>query len=354
MPKKKHKFLSMIYGRSMLLCSLLLSTGSLYAQEIGLKVDFFGYADNREFSAPHTRNKTIFGTLTSPSLYFALDSSSRLYGGVHYNQDFGVHPKNKSKINPIAYYNYKTQHIDFAIGFIPRYPRLKDVPRVVLADTFMYDRPNIEGMYFEYKNKHLRQRIFIDWLSKKSEQHREQFIAGLSGHASWGLLFVAHSGILFHNALTSTPDSAAHIQDNAVLNAKIGLNLSRKTFLDSLSIDVGGVLGFDRLRSVYPMRKKAGFMSTMYLGLKQFSVVNTLYLGQAQALPNGDAFYARNRYNRLDLGWTPFRTRILEARLVASFHFSKGFVDNQQAFTLRYHFGSPVTRSARSYSRGER
>ncbi|MFZ4860673.1 hypothetical protein ACL9RF_00640 [Sphingobacterium sp. Mn56C] len=332
---RKNQFISGV----ILFMGILLKGAPLYAQEIGLNIDFFGYADNREFRAPYTKDKTIFGTLLSPSFYFNIDKKNSIYGGMHYNQDFGKHPENKDRLNPIAYYNYKSEHIDFALGFMPRYPRLKDVPRVVLADTFMYDRPNIEGMYFEYKKKNIRQSVFIDWISKQSEHYREQFIVGINGHYQWGMLFLTNSGILFHNALTSIEDKSAHIQDNAVVTANIGLDFSKRTLLDSLTVDVGGVLGFDRVRSVYEMRKNAGFISNIYAGFKTFFLKNTVYLGQVQTLPNADSFYHRAKYNRLDLGWTPFKMQHLEGKLIATFHFSKGFIDNQQSFTLRYNFG---------------
>lgn len=316
----------------------------VHAQEVGFKLNFFGYADNREFGASYTEPKTIFGTIVSPQLYFKIDGGHRLYGGVHYNQDFGKHPENKQRFNPIAYYNYSSSTIDFAIGFIPRYERLKDMPRLVLADTLMYDRPNIEGMYFQYSKGGFKQRVFIDWLSKQSYNHREQFVAGISGSYRQGLFYVEHSGLLYHNALTSNDAIEEHIQDNAVITAKVGLDFSHKTIFDSLTVDAGGVIGFDRVRTEYEMRTAKGLISTQHIGYRKFAVTNTIYIGEAQNLPNGDSFYHRDQYDRLDLGWSPFKTESIEGKFVASFHFSKGRVDNQQAFTLRYNFGQPLWR----------
>lgn len=321
---------------------ILLGSSSLKAQEVGFKLDFFGYADNREFGAIYTQPKTIFGTIISPQLYFKLDGGHAVYGGVHYNQDFGKHPENKQRLNPIAYYNYTSTTIDFAVGFIPRYERLKDMPRVVLADTFMYDRPNIEGMYFQYSKGGFKQRVFIDWLSKQGYSHREQFVAGISGIYRAGLFYIDHAGLLYHNALTSNDAIDEHIQDNAVITAKFGLDLSYKTLFDSLTVDAGAVIGFDRVRTEYEMRTAKGFISTQHMGYKKFAVTNTIYIGEAQNLPNGDSFYHRDKYDRLDLIWTPFKTQAIEGKLVASFHFSKGQIDNQQAFTLRYNFGQPL------------
>lgn len=332
---------------SLFFYGVILLSKTAIAQELGAKVEFFGYADNREFGAAYTVPKTIFGTTLSPQLYLKIDSNHFLYGGIHYNQDFGFHLEDKGKINPVTYYNYQSENIDFALGFLPRHERLQHVPRIVLADTFYYDRPNLEGMYFEYKNQNIRQSVYIDWLSKQSPIHREQFIAGISGWYTLGSLYVAHDGILYHNALTSNDDIEEHIQDNAVYTARLGWDLTDRTNLDSLAMEAGAAFGFDRLRTIYEMRQTSGFLSTIHVQYKQFFVNNTLYLGEGHNLPNADSFYHHGKYNRLDLGWIPFRSTHIEGKFTASFHFTPGQVDNQQTFTLRYKFGSVLQSRAR-------
>ncbi|NGM66949.1 hypothetical protein [Sphingobacterium sp. SGR-19] len=308
-------------------------------QQIGLEVDFFGYADNREYKSVYTEDKTFFDAILSPKLYFALDSNHRIYGGLHYNQDFGIHSENKKRISPIAYYNFRNKNIDFALGHMPRHERLADVPRIVLADTFMYDRPNIEGMYFAFRNQYMKQAIYIDWLSKQSYHHRERFVVGLSGKYTFGSFYLIDDALLYHNAKTSNEELEDNIQDNGIVMLRMGADLSRKTFLDSLTVDVGMAIGFDRVRNEYDLRVARGFISNIYIGYKRFFIGNALYLGDAQNLPNGDSFYQRDTYNRLDLGWTPFRKGSLEGRFTASFHFAPDQLSNQQAFTLRYRFG---------------
>lgn len=321
--------------------AFILCTHNVSAQEAGLKLDFFGYADNRELGATYTTPKTIFGTIVSPQAYLKLDDHHQVVGGIHYNQDFGKHAQNKSRVNPIAYYNYSSPSIDFALGFIPRHERLQDVPRLVLADTLLYDRPNIEGMYFQYRKENMRQSVYIDWTSKQSQQHREQFVAGISGHYQWGVFYFANDGTLYHNALTSVDNPDEHIQDNAVFTAKVGLDFSEKTILDSLTIDAGAVYGFDRVRTEYE-DSGVGLISNVHIGYKKFHLQNTLYLGKALNIPNGDPFYHRDKYNRLDLGWSPFKTDKIEGKFIASFHFREGGMDNQQAFTIRYNFGQSL------------
>src|SRR5690606_29843927 len=141
---------------------------------------------------------------------------------------------------------------------------------MILADTLFYDRPNLEGMYFNYQNSNVQQSVFIDWMSKQGPSKREQFIAGISGKYSFGKFFVSNDGLLYHNALTSNDSIEEHIQDNAVFMLRLGVDLSHKTFLDSLTIDAGGAIGFDRVRSVYDMQQSAGFISNIHLGYNRF------------------------------------------------------------------------------------
>lgn len=334
----QHRYLKylIVYLSVLLFCYPI----QVNSQEVGFKTDFFGYVDNREFGASYTLPKTFFGATISPQLYIELENHHHLYGGVHFNQEFGIHDQNKARINPIAYYRFLNENFDFGMGFIPRNQQLTSLPRIVMADTFRYDRPNLEGMYLNYRNDRLTQTIFIDWLSKQSPAHREQFIVGITGRVNVGKMYLRHDGIMYHNALTSTDNLEENLQDNGVLLARLGIDLSTLMFLDSLNIDAGMALGFDRLRSVYDMRTSSGFINQLHAGYKNFFLRNTLYLGQAMYLPLGDPFYHRKTYDRLDLGWSPFRTERIEARLTASFHFSPGRMDNQQMFTLRYRFQS--------------
>ena len=157
-----------------------------------------------------------------------------------------------------------------------------------------------------------------------------------------GRFYIKDDALLYHNALSSNDTIDQHIQDNGMAMLRLGVDLSHQTFLDSLSIEAGGVIGFDRVRTEYDLRVARGFISSIFLGYRKFFIENTLYLGDPQNLPNGDSFYHRDSYNRLDLGWVPFRKGNLEGKFTASFHFAPDQTSNQQAFTLRYRFGSNI------------
>ncbi|MGJ1284903.1 hypothetical protein ACR79P_14485 [Sphingobacterium spiritivorum] len=314
---------------------LLLYTNS-NAQNVGYQIDFLGYADNREFKAPYTESKTIFGTRISPELYFKLSDNHTVHGGIHVAQEFGEREHKNPMLRPIIYYNYKNENFDFSIGHIPRYDLMKNTPRAILNDTLIYFRPNIEGMMLAYRNDHFQQRLFIDWTSKQSDKYREEFLVGMNGKVTVGDFYFSDDLILWHNALSANSDIDEHIQDNGVGIFKLGSNLTNKTPLDSLIIDAGIMMGIDRIRSQYDFRVKKGFIANVYMAFKSFSLENTFYKGGSQNTPYADSYYRYSTYDRLDVGWSPIQSANIQGTLKLALHFTPGRIDNQQMFTLRY------------------
>jgi hypothetical protein len=312
-----------------------------FAQEAGFNIDFLGYADNREYKLPYTTPKTIFGTRISPDLYFKMGKNHTVHGGIHIGQDFGEQEHDNPIIRPIIYYNYRNTHFDFSIGHIPRYDIMKNTPRAILSDTLFYYRPNIEGMVLAYKNSNFNQKLFIDWTSKQSETDREQFFVGMNGKIKLGDFYFSDDIVMWHNALSSNDSIEQHIQDNGTAMFKLGADLSHKTIMDSLTVDAGVLIGMDRIRSEYDFRFPKGLIASIYMAYRKFSLENTFYSGQSQNTPYADSYYRSKTYNRLDLGWSPFKSPHIEGIFKIALHFTPGEIANQQTFTLRYLFSRP-------------
>lgn len=323
----------------LLICIHQLS-GQSQNKTIRFDVNFWGYADNREYKAPNTLDKTIIGTLISPTLQFQIEENHNLIGGIHYQKDFGS--RSEHTVKPIIYYNYQSPKINFYIGHIPRLKVLPDVHGAALSDTFLYDRPNLEGLMFHYKSKLNEQKIFVDWTSKQTEEHREQFLIGWMGKTRMKNFYFSNDLLLWHNALVKNSDEDQHVQDNGMLMARAGYDFSDKLLFDSLTLDAGILMGMDRVRTEYDFRFTKGFISHLYMGYKAFSLKNTLYLGQGHNLPNGDKHYTYDKYDRVDLGWSPFRSKAVEAQLLLSLHFVPNYTSSQQTFTLKYNFGQKI------------
>ncbi len=326
--------------RTLFIAMACLATAfSSQAQFLEWNANLHGFADNREFIQSGNHSQTIFGVRFSPEVGLLIDSTHRVRTGVNLIQEFGARKSDK-QFEPVIYYNYQKRGLDFYMGLFPRYQLLDDYPRAILNDTLVYYRPNVEGMLLRYASKTLLQQVWIDWTSRQTATDREQFMVGISGKVNVTPFYFSHYAMLWHNAKTGGNTAGQAIRDNGAVMASIGLDLSNKGgFLDSVDINAGGLFAFDRLRGQYDWRTPAGVIANAYLSHKRFFIQNAFYIGQSLDIPYGDRFYTEPIYDRLGLGWTPIRYKQLEGKFIVSFHFTRGAIDNQQQFLLRYNIG---------------
>ena len=326
-----------VFRRLSLICLLLLSMAISNAQELEGNLSFFGFMDNREYMKSERYSQTIFGSRISPEIGLRIDSIHRLRVGFNALYEFGSqHAKFFDKIEPVIYYQYEKDKFDFFIGSFPRQNLVDDYPRALLSDTLNYYRPNVQGMLGKFENDKFKEVIWIDWTSRQTNIDRETFIFGLSGKYQPGKVFVSHHAYMFHNAGAAIEVPGDNLQDNGAATVKIGVDLSKSTFLDSLTIAGGGMMSFERTRSVSNFVTPKGFVADLYAGYKRFSITNTFYAGEGHHLILGDKFYDAKTYNRIDIGWTPIFFKNISGRFVFTYHYADGIMDNQQAFFLRY------------------
>lgn len=318
---------------------LLLCAFNLQAQTLEWQLGFFGFADNREYSASGRNSPTLIGLQLAPDIALAMDSTHKIHFGINLLHEYGSNFKD-SKVSPTVFYNYRKNNISFYIGLFPRQGLVDGYSNALLSDTLQYHKPNLSGMLFRYEKQKIIQQLWIDWYSKQSERQREQFLVGISGNAKLHNLFFAHEGLLWHNALPFNADENTHIQDNAALKVLVGIDLSTKVRLDSLSLSAGGLFSFNRDRGLGQWQKAKGVLIEGHAAYRSFYLHNIFYLGEPQHIALGDDFYSEDRYNRLDLGWAPFRNKRLSAKLGLSLHFTPEAVDNQQTLHLRYNIGA--------------
>jgi len=325
--------------RKLILLTLFcLSASGLKAQEIEGNLSYFGFLDNREYMKSGRYSQTIFGNRISPEVGIRIDSIHRFRVGFNALYEFGSkQARFFDKIEPVIYYQYEKDKIDFFIGSFPRQNLVDDYPRALLSDTLNYYRPNIQGMLAKYENSKFKETVWLDWTSRQTAIDRETFIFGLSGKYQPGMFFVSHHAYMFHNAGAAIEVPGDNLQDNGAATVKIGLDLSKATILDSLTITAGGMMSFERTRSVTDgFNTPKGFVSDLYAGYKRFSINNTFYAGQGHHLLLGDEFYNAKTYDRIDFRWTPILFKNISGSFVFSYHFADGIMDNQQAFFLRY------------------
>lgn len=315
------------------LLAALTFTGS--AQQIEGNVNLHTFADNREYMKSNRFSQTIFGARLSPELGLLVDSVHRIRIGFNAMHEFGS-SKFTTKIDPVIYYQYQKNNWNFYMGAFPRHNLLDDYPRAIFKDTLAYYRPNVEGMLVKLNTGIGHQTVWIDWTSRQTDLDRETFLFGISGYYKKGIFFTSHHAMMFHNAGPGISIPGDHIQDNGAASIKLGVDLSGLTALDSLTINTGGLMSFERTRSIGGWETPAGLLLEMHAGYKRFGLTNSLYLGQGHNLIYGDQFYTAKQYNRTDFSYTPIKYKNIEGKFTFSLHFLEGEIDNQQAFSLRY------------------
>src|ERR1700753_2452794 len=82
-----------------------------------------------------------------------------------------------------------------------------------------------------------------------------------------------------------------HIFDTAALELRLGINLTGKTGLDSLSFEAGNLSSFLRERGVDGWQTRNGFVFSAYAGYHRIAVFDELYKGQGSIIYYGDSFY---------------------------------------------------------------
>jgi hypothetical protein len=305
--------------------------GNLCAQELFWKAGFNGFFDNREYYNPYAQPQSIFGARTFVEGGIKLDNNNEFGAGVDFMYEFGSAASIKN-LDPILYYHYSSEQTSLYMGAFQRH-QLVNLPLVLQSDTFNYYRPQLEGVLISFKNDWGSQKAWIDWTSRQTLENHESFLVGLTGEAKKGMLFARYDFLMYHYAGTAA-EGPSIIRDNGGIVAVTGLNLTKFTPLDSLSISSGFVGSYDRLRTYYDLRYYYGNISEVYAKYKTFGLRSMLYVGDGQIQMVGDKMYKSPVYNRTDLIFNFLRKGRVSGNFEFSFHFIPGITDFSQKFTI--------------------
>lgn len=330
--------------------SVLTSTAALAQQSLDINFNGFGFLDNREYKAFIPRSRTYSGTRTTLDFGLNLDSLNHFIVGANALHEFGAVPF-FGKVDPVAYYSFQSKNWLFNAGEFPREGLVSDFPRALLNDTLMYYRPNVQGLLARYQGENFTITGFIDWLSRQTDTQREQFIFGSSGKYrpdAHGVFYARYYFMLMHDAGAAILLPDDHINDNGGAEIKLGLDFTHKTFLDSLSFEAGTLVSLERERGVDGFKTPSGFVFNAYASYHRFAVFEEFYHGKGSHIDYGDSYYEKPTYNRVDLIYTPFLFKHIKGQFVASFHFTPGYMnDNQESFRITYDLGRKILKRFR-------
>lgn len=315
---------------------LLFLTISGNCQKPEYLILFEGIGDNREFFTEKipVPAKTILGTRivfefgTTIEEHILRIGLSELY---EFGSRISFH---EPKLT--LYYKFQKRNNEFYFGSFPR-KELINFPLAMLADTLLYFRPNIEGIYGKTKWNWGHQLFFLDWTSKQTENERENFIIGSSGRLRFKNLFIENYFIIYHDEGSLISKTTEHLKDYMGYLFQPGLILFNK---ENLYFDIkAGILG-----SLFRERHVTdGFINTSSIffeslfRINNFSIQTFTHSGDGHRFPMGDPFYKLNNYYRINLNWNFLNHKNISTRINLSLHLLDWYeLENSQQFSIIY------------------
>ncbi len=329
----------------LILFSSWLFTISSISQTFEWKVGVHGFFDNREYFNKYAADQTIFGSRLFAEGGVALNDFNRIMTGFNYLYEFGG--KGNLLIPDITlYYKGNKGPVSLYFGAFPRRGLIAH-PRILLSDTLNYYRPNVDGLFFEFRKPWGYGNIWIDWTGRKTVTKQERFLFGGSGYLHKGSWFYKHYFVISHDGLPLHPSFFDHIRNNGGLVVLLGTDLSSKTMLDTVTVSSGLALSYDGIRNVYDRKTVYGWYTELHLFYKGFGIHGTCYLGDNQTLVYGDSFYSSWSYQRIDIFYLSEKNKKITGKIQFSLHGVPSRVDYSFLLTVFVNFGGymPLTQN---------
>jgi hypothetical protein len=323
--------------KSALFILFLLSSVIVNAQDFEYKVLFEGIGDNREFEAPYATPQTIMGARGAFELGVNIDNH-RIRGGISHLLEFGS-DMDAQKPKLTLYYQYLDEDKEFLFGAFPRRDKI-DFPLAMLADTLLYYRPNVEGLYGKLNWDWGYQYGFVDWVGRQTEVQREQFMAGASGEINYKNLFLQNYILMFHNAHTKGNEANDNIEDFFGFAVQAGIR-TKETCSFQGDFKAGILTSMYRKRSVTDGFEIASSLFAEANGrYKNVGIKSTLSSGAGHKFKCGDTYYTADDYWRTDLIWYFINHGNIQGKFNISLHVVNwDNIDNQQQLSIIYVFG---------------
>jgi hypothetical protein len=163
--------------------------------------------------------------------------------------------------------------------------------------------------------------------------------------------------------LHSGYNEGERIHDNGLLHAALGIDLTKKTDIDTLYVNAGYLVGHERRRidpDIWYARQ--GLLVEVQAEWHGIGIKNTLYVGEGLMiyyqtpynegnLYSDDPFYQAKFYNRTDLYIDIITSAWANARFSWSFHYDGERISSQQQFILAVNIDSQNSRQSSVNSR---
>jgi hypothetical protein len=199
------------------------------------------------------------------------------------------------------------------------------------------------GLAYQLGDKDKHANIWLDWTGKQSTTQREMFFVGIDARYPMGIFYTQLYSYLTHYAkMLNHPDSQ-YINDNGMLLASVGIDLSKKIKLSKLTFSAGFLGNLEDNRGTTDWLFQKGLYLDFNLEYKRLGLKNTFYTGdklmhfyplEGNKLYWGDPNYRLSTYNRTDIYVKLFDSKIIKGKLMYSLHATEGKIYHEQSLLI--------------------
>lgn len=334
-------------------------------------VDFEMNFDNREYyKSDFSKSMTIFGSRLTPS--FGVDvkayggTEHRVMAGIDIMKDFGASaippsiaggetPETSPKLHHLnlfkemtLYYRLRKDLGDTEMtmyaGIFPRHATEGEYSQAFFSDSLKFYDNNLEGILMKFRRPKAYFEVGCDWMGQFGDDRREKFMVFSAGEGKVApVLSFGYAAYMYHFA---SCESVHGVVDNILINPYARFDFSRLMGLQTFSMRFGWLQGMQNDRrniGIYTFPYGGEFdLEVRHWG---FGVRNSLFYGMdmmpyynecdgadlkyGNRLYFGDPFYrihddgqtGAGMYDRLEVFWESHRSRFLNVKVGALFHF---------------------------------
>jgi hypothetical protein len=317
-------------------------TPLLFAQQLEWKAGLYHFFDNTEFQGSrYIADQTMAGVRVMPEIGWGVEGNHHVRVGLDALKSYGTRSV-MDTCSVTAYYLYDNGRFRFCMGSFSREDQLDEFPRAFFQDSIRYYRSTMNGFLVAYRGDNFHWKAFLDWTGKQAETVHEAFFVGASADYHPSIFFGEVQGYMFHYAGSL---QAKGVRDNVLLHPALGVNLAGSTWLDTLRVSVGALVGMERNRLLRPdFSVRKGLLVDLNAGYKGVGLHATSYLGQGLmidyasmngALYWGDPLYRGRSYTRADVFYDVAKLPYVRARINFANHFSEGKYYVEQSLIVR-------------------
>jgi len=320
--------------------SFLFISCNAFSQEMNWRLDLFSFFDNTEFGRSTVKiPQTMAGVQVAPEFGVVWDTLNKVNIGVNLLHEFGS-PNAIDKFYPTAYYESYRGPIRFIMGAFPRSRAIENYPRLFFQDSISYYRPNINGIFTEYRKGDNYINVWLDWTGRQSKTMNEEFFIGFSGKFKTDIFYLQHFGAMFHYAGKMDPVVEEPLHDNLLFLTSAGIDLSGRTCFSKLETNVGWVIRLERSRADNSgWIASNGFLMETRVEYKWFGMFNTFFKGNdmmhyyselGNKLYWGDPTYRSKTSDRSDFYIRFLQSRSVDLELTYSLTFMESRIYHEQ------------------------